>query len=373
MGAPTIEVPQRERAQVRQLIANGKFGHAVEIAKQVHKRLRNGASEALLVEAYAARIHSLIERNLDAEARALLNQVQEGHPSSRDQLRDAAVALAASGRGVEGLMELLADPSLPAEKRAALEVRIRDEAGDPVRIARCEALPADHALRVAAGAVARALEAVTSGPVPAECLVLPEVSRSSPMAPWKMMVRAIAAFYAGEDELCEKYLAAVEPKAAAARPVPALRALMGQKQVLTSAAELLLKQAGGGYAALHAALVNLDQALDQKNHSGALREMGKAAALCKEFCPDLLERLKQHISIRALLAGTDSSRVTVAVGGPSLKNAWFWRLLARAYEEDQVDPRAIPLACSAWEEFRRHGPGGGGTVSAHGGFMASHT
>jgi hypothetical protein len=354
LGAPTTEVPQRERAQVRQLIANGKVGHALDVAKQVHRRLRNGASEALLVEAYAARISSLVERNLDAEARALLNQVQEGHPSSRDGLREVAAALAASGRGIEGLMELLADPSLPAEKRTSVEVRIRDQADDPGRIARCEALPPEHPLRVAARAAAGALEAVTNGPVAADSLALPEISRLSPLAPWKMMLRAIAAFYGNQDELCEKYLAAVEPKAAPGRLVPALRAMIGQKQTLTPAGDMLLQQAGGGYAALRATLVRLDQDLDQKSHSAALREMGKAVALCKENCPDLLERLKQHISIRALLAGTDSGRVTVAVGGPSLKDAWFWRLLARAYEETPGDPLAIPLACSAWEEFRRH-------------------
>src|ERR1039457_6416169 len=106
---------------------------------------------------------------------------------------------------MEGLLELLADASLPAEKRAALETRIRCDADDPARIARCDALPPEHPLRVAAGAVVRALGAVTSGPVAAESLALPEISRQSPLAPWKMMLRAIHAFYAHEDALCEKY------------------------------------------------------------------------------------------------------------------------------------------------------------------------
>ena len=66
--------------------------------------------------AYAARIISLAERNLDAEARALLELVQGRHPSSRDRLREVAATLKARGGGIEGLLELLADPSLPAEK-----------------------------------------------------------------------------------------------------------------------------------------------------------------------------------------------------------------------------------------------------------------
>src|SRR5664280_1069846 len=351
---PATDVPPKERAQVAQLIANGKAGVAVDIAKAVHKRLGNAASEELLVDAYVARICSLAERSLDAEARTLLELVQGRHPSARDRLREVAATLKARGGDMQALLELLADPSLPAEKRAGIETGIRDAAGDPARIWRCDALPPEHALRVAAGAVVGALEAVTSGPVAAELLALSEISRHSPLAPWKMMLRAIQAFYGNEDALCEKYLAAVEPSAAAARLVPAVRAMIGQKQKLTPAALALLKQAGGGLAALEATLVTLDQALDKKNQTLALQEMGKAVTLCQQVCPGLLERLKQHISVRAMMAGVKADRVSAAMGGPSLKNAYFWRLLARGYEETPGDPVAIPLACSVWEEFRRH-------------------
>jgi hypothetical protein len=351
--SPATDVPPKERAQIEQLIANGKLGFAVDLAKQLHKRFGNAASEELLVGAYAARILSLAERDLDAEALALLELVQERHPTSRDRLREVAATLRARGRGVEGLLELLADASLPPEKRAGIEARIRDAAGDPALISQCEALPPEHPLRVTAAAVVSALQAVTSGPVSAERLALPEISRQSPLAPWKMVVRAIAAFYSNQDELCEKYLAAVEPTAAA-RLVPPLRAMIGQRPKLTPAAEALVKQAGGGPPQLRATLVTLDQALDKKNHAHALQEIRNAVTLCKEVCPELLERLKQHISIRALLAGTKADRVTVAIGGPSLKNAYFWRLLARGHEEDHHNPLAIPQACSVWEEFRRH-------------------
>lgn len=351
---PATDVPPKERAQVEQLIANGNLGHAVDIAKQVHKRLGNAASEELLVGAYVARILSLAERDLDAEASALLELVQGRHATSRDRLREVAALLKARRGGIEGLLEVLADPSLRAETRAGIETRVRETAGDPARIANCDALSPEHPIRVAAGAVVRALEAVTSGPVAAEWLALPEISRQSPLAPWKMVLRAAQAFYANQDALCEKCLAAVEPTAAAARLVPAVRAMIGQKQKLTPAAEALVKQAGAGFPALRRTLVTLDQALDKKNHGLALQEMGKAIAVCEEVCPDLVERLKQHISIRATLAGAKADRVTSAMGGPCLKNAYFWRLRARAHEEEHTAPLAIPLACSAWEEFRRH-------------------
>src|ERR1035441_2554599 len=139
--SPTTEVPPKERAQVEQLIANGKAGIAVDIAKQVHKGLGNAASEALLVDAYVARISELAERKLDVEASTLLDRVRERHPASKDRLREVAATLKARGGDVQALLVLLVDASLPAETRAVIETRIRGDVGDPALIARCEALP----------------------------------------------------------------------------------------------------------------------------------------------------------------------------------------------------------------------------------------
>ena len=63
-------------ASVRQLIANGKYKVAVETAKEIHKAQSTAASEALLVDAYAARIQSLIQQNLALEAKALVDLVR---------------------------------------------------------------------------------------------------------------------------------------------------------------------------------------------------------------------------------------------------------------------------------------------------------
>src|ERR1017187_8862972 len=133
---PATDVPPKERAQVEQLIANGKAGVAVDIAKTVHKRLRIAVSEALLVDAYVARISELAARKLDVEASALLSQVQERHPTSRDRLREVAATLKARTGDIDALLGLLADASLLPETGAGIERRIRETAGDPARIDR---------------------------------------------------------------------------------------------------------------------------------------------------------------------------------------------------------------------------------------------
>jgi len=351
---PAGDIPAKERAQVAQLIANGKFGFAVDIAKQVHKRCNNAASEALLVDAYVARISSLAERNLNREAMALIDLIRQRYPKAADRLRDAVAVFDARKGEPAALLELLDDPACPAEKRAAIAKSVRRDVTDLFALSRSSALGPEHPLRTGAAALAKALQAVTSGPVEDQALAFPEISHRSPLAPWKTLLRAIAAFYRRDDELCEKCLAAIEPDAAAARLAPALRALMGQAPALTPAALSLVNQVGGSVEALRSTLQRLDQALDRRNQPQALQEIRNAVAACTQGCPGLLQRLKQHIAVRAFLADLKADRVAAAMEGGSLKNAYFWRLLARAAEDNKKEPVAIPYACSHWEEFRKH-------------------
>ncbi|MCX6638501.1 MAG: hypothetical protein NT090_25890, partial [Acidobacteria bacterium] len=116
----------------------------------------------------------------------------------------------------------------------------------------------------------------------------------------------------------------------------------------------LVNQVGGSVEALRSTLQRLDQALDRRNQPQALQEIRNAVAACTQGCPGLLERLKQHIAVRAFLADLKADRVAAAMEGGSLKNAYFWRLLARAAEDNKKEPVAIPYACSLWEEFRKH-------------------
>src|SRR5437879_4832170 len=119
--------------------------------------------------------------------------------------------------------------NLIAERRAGIEAAVAREAGDLAALAECAALPSEHPLRKAASALQRAFLAVIGGPVGEEAVELPEVSHRSPLAPWKLLVRAIACFYRREDEACRRYLEAIKPEAAAARLVPAMQAMLGGK------------------------------------------------------------------------------------------------------------------------------------------------
>ena len=314
-------------ASVRQLIANGKHKAAVEAAKELHKAQATAASEALLVDAYAARIQALLDQNLTLEAAALLELVRERYPSARERLHGPNGSAGMHAGGIEELLRPPNDPGLSAERRAALEA--------------------------AASALQRAFLAVTAGPVDEAAVELPEVSHRSPLAPWKLLVRAIACFYRGEDEACRRYVEAIQQESAPARLVPAMQAMLGGKPAkLTAAAAALVSSTTSDPGVLRKALEALEGAFESHKDGAILRGIRDAVQACQQTAPDRIERLKQHISVRSMLADVNIDKVRAAMGGSSLKDAYFLRLFARGMEE-VGDPESIAMACATWDEFRQ--------------------
>ena len=340
-------------ASVRQLIANGKYKVAVEIAKGIHKAQATAASEALLVEAYAARIQSLIDQNLAAEAKALLELVCERYPSARARVSGCNASAGIHAAGIEELVRPMNDPELSAERRAAIEATIAREVGDLATLAECAVLPAEHPLRKAASELQRAFLLVTGRIVGEEELELPEVSHRSPLAPWKLLLRAIACLYREEDEICRRYLDAIKPESAAARLVPAMQAMLGGKPSgLTPAAAALVSATTSDPEVLRKALEALQAAFDSDKDRTILKCIREAVQACRETAPDQTERLKQHISVRCALADMSVEKVQAAMGGSSRPDAYFLRLFARGMEE-LGDPEKVAIACATWDNFRQ--------------------
>lgn len=322
-------------AAVRAHLARGETKEAVERAREAHERVGSRASEELLVEAYLARIANLEARGLAVEARNLAHSVTRRFPASR-----ARLAAEAGARSLEEQVRPLGDPALGAEDRARLEDAVRREVTDLAALTGVTSLPDDHPLRRAAGALDAALTAVTSGPVGDEALLLPEVSRKSPLAPWKLLLRAIACYQRRDDARCEEALAAIPADAAAARAVPALRGLLrGQRPPGFPAPP----------ASLDAELARLDAAFAGGRSKAIVRAIEGAVAACAQEAPDLLVSLRQRVSVRAMLAGVPVERVRRALGAAPRRDATYWQLFALGQErQDHLVP-----AASAWVEAQR--------------------
>jgi hypothetical protein len=196
------------------------------------------------------------------------------------------------------------------------------------------------------------LKKVTTGLVKDEEIALPAISRRSPLAPWKMLIKALACFYRHEDEICERYLQAVDPESAPARLVPLIRRMVAGKSNgnLAGSSVLLVEKVTGNSKKIRHAFQTLDSSLAGKKPHNLFEATRNAVIICEQSCPELIDRLKQHISIRSWMNEDDVEDVTGALGGPSLKNAYFWRLHARAAE---IKGKNLS-ACALWEEFRKH-------------------
>jgi hypothetical protein len=341
--------------EVRAMLARGSTKPALEQAKKIHKQFATQASEALLLDAYVARIQSLLEHGLTLEAKALLELVQERYASAKDKVADLGVKVAIRQGSWDNIVAALNSPAIREEQRAAIERAIKCQLTDLSALAECAALAPKHPLRAGAAALKKAFEAVTSGPVAEETLRLPEVSHRDPLGPWKTLVRAIAYFYRQDDAACGRCLEAIDPDSAPARLVPAVRTMLARRPAqprLSAASASLLGQVGGNMEALRSALKSLDAAFPTVAQSKIFPEIQRTISACRAACPELVERLQQHIAIRGTRAELRPGRVEAAMGGAAIQNAYFWRLFARSFESTS---NLLPVeACSMWEQFRQH-------------------
>jgi hypothetical protein len=345
-----------EETSIRQLMAHGKSKTALDRAKDLHKNLGSIASEALLIDAYATRIQSLLDQNLTQEAKSLLELVCGRYPAAKPRLAALSAKSSARAGAMDELLGPLADAELSADRRAAIEQEVQNGIVDLAAIADCAALPADHSLRVAAGAIDRAFAAATSGTVTDEQIALPEVSRRSPLGSWKLLARAIAYFYRGEDDACRECLGAIKPESVPARLIPAMRSMLGAKPAapLTPLEVALVSRTTESSAGLRTELEKLDRAFtDEVAASRIFKLMRTAMQECRRSAPEQEETLKRLIWAHGAGLDLDSERMIAALQGMPRQDAAFFRTLAHRMENTS-DFEDLGMACEFWDEFRQH-------------------
>src|SRR3989304_5490170 len=112
-------------------------------------------------------------------------------PQARTRTARLRRRLAARSSRFEDLLRPLADDSTPKEVREEIERMIREDATDLDALAACPSLPSEHALRVAASEVLRALSTVTSEPIQDESLSGLPLSARRPPTPCTLLLRAL--------------------------------------------------------------------------------------------------------------------------------------------------------------------------------------
>ena len=353
-SAASICLSSEDAARVRELIAGRHSKAALQVAKDLHKRVATTDSEALLVGAYRARIEDLTRLRMTVEARALLAIAGERFPAAVFGWEDLEQELCVLDGRLDGIVGPLRNPDLSAKERERIETFIRQRVDDLPALAAVSSLPPEHSVRVAASALAAAFQAVTAGNLADELLTLPQVSRRSPLAPWKVLVRAIACYYRHEDTECRKWLLAIPDDAVPARLISAMTAMLGTKSEVrfTAAETALIESAGDHGPALRSSLADLEAAFAARKKQPILDAVRAVAAAGIGLEPALRERLNQHIAVRCVPQHIPRRAVDAALGAIPRLDAYFYRLLARSLEEMRYAESSAE-AVMVWEEFRR--------------------
>jgi len=132
---------QEEIERVRELIAGKHSKTALQLAKDLYKRSATLESEALLTDAYKARIDDLLRLGMTVEAKTLLGIVRERFPSALPRLTELGREISAQDGKLEVVVAPLADRGLPAEERDRIETFIRQRIWDLPALGAVSSLP----------------------------------------------------------------------------------------------------------------------------------------------------------------------------------------------------------------------------------------
>ncbi|MBE9551288.1 MAG: hypothetical protein IMF13_04495, partial [Proteobacteria bacterium] len=134
-NARGVEISRAEQllgkdAEIKRLISRGKCKGALSKAKQYHKSLGSEKSEAILVDAYIARIRQMIEKGMIDDARSLAGLVGRRYPWAGTHLVEIEATIAVSVGMIDDLVRPLSDPGISEEDRVAVEKVITKELVD---------------------------------------------------------------------------------------------------------------------------------------------------------------------------------------------------------------------------------------------------
>ncbi len=296
--------PAAEATRIGELLEQGRIRDAVESAKEFAKRSPGPASDELLVESYSARIRQLQAEGLDRDARSLCDLVERRIPASRERMTALRNECDLLAQGFRGLLAALERGD--GDERRRLLVLLARKLCDPGVLADSEALPEDHPLKLEARAVRAVFTAATSGPLPDEAMAtLDFVSRSSPLAPWKLLIRAIDGFYRGDPESVRRNVAALSAGSAVTPLGALLLAASGAdpQKPLSVPVAALAEKLSSGRGTLRESLEELERGLEKRDQHRASRFAERVLAALPAGAGSVRQRFRATLVARWVRAG----------------------------------------------------------------------
>ncbi len=340
---------------IRSLAEAGNTRSALEQAKAWHAEKQTPDSEELLVDMYVYRIKSLLSKNMAREAEELSQIVESRFPKYAHKVQESEQTAAILSGHIDGLVAPLDSPDVAPEERNRIETLLKERLTDLEALANCNALSADHPLRTQARAISAAFNLVISRPVMEEDLRSLQIPRRSPLAPWRMLIFAIAALYRHEDELCMRYMGAVEEGSVPARLKTVFLALLAlpSNPKLSPKKRVLFDNITVSLAPIKKTLQSTTRAMafSLKERENLILAYRKAFTLCKQCPPSIANEVTKRLYVECITLHFNYMDVRNYISDYIPRaDSDFWRLLARCAEY-----RHIPeIVVHAWYMFRAH-------------------
>jgi len=320
--------------QLERLISKQKYKDAVKQAKLIHKAEATPQSHRQLERAYFLRAQQLLRAGMPASAVEVSRHLLDFGVTDAKLVEDFSpllvkLGLAQDAFRIQGRLE-------SPESQSRLVQLVADQAIlHPERSHRSSPEVQEAAL------VRQALEALYAGDEAKALGLVRDISRSSPVSEWKLLVRGLAAFYRGDHGETQANWSRLDPERAPLRIARQLQNLhQGQSE----------KDAGGPDLGELEGLVYGERILPR------LRELSDLVA--KDRWVDVLRRIT---SLRLSLRAVDprlAEKLTSCLLAPLLEHATsldytsgtrLLREFTQVAEPLAIDPRWNRLWALTWE------------------------
>jgi tetratricopeptide (TPR) repeat protein len=343
--SPAGDLPSR----VRRALDERRSQRALELAKTLFRQEPTPAHRELLRQAYLARGKELRERGYHRDSLIVLRAAAESKGDDPPWLAKLAEEYALSGGIAESfaLLPRLNDPAVQ-ERVLAHTVDAAVEQGSAGQAKLPEAYQADYER------IHQAFRLSESGQHEAAREALAGVGLRSPFLDWKLLIRGLTAYYAGDDARARENWQRLNPERIPARLAAPMRQAIDSdyRDSQPAATQTALQQ---DFDRLHgsplpAQLRKLRTLLaDQGSLNAAFRQAEVLLPELGRIAPELVERLARVFYWTLLETGPDDIPRFQRIFAPPPLDPQFNRLQALAYEHHGL----LAEAHKHWQNYEQ--------------------
>jgi tetratricopeptide (TPR) repeat protein len=336
--------------QLERLMSKQKYKDAVKQAKLIHKAEATSQSHRQLEHAYFHRAQQLLRSGMPESAVEVSRHLLDFGVTDAQLVEEFSPLLVKLGLAQDAFRIQGRLDSTQSQSRLLL-LEADQAVLHPERSRRSSPEVQEAAL------VRQALEALYAGDEAKALGLVRDISRSSPLSEWKLLVRGLAAFYSGDQDEAQANWSRLDPERAPARIVSHLRNLhQGQTAKNARGADLEKLESLVYGEPILSRLRELSDLVAKNRWADVLRRITSLRLSLGEVDPRLAEKLTssllapllEHATSRDYASGTRLLREFTQVAAPLAIDPGWNRFLALSWELP-VDGASV--AIKYWTQY----------------------